>query len=115
MEVRYTTPDEKGENRRQRNARFAAAADQPDPTPEIDVPAEGSHLWEWFWTLSRRRRGGPEAITYSEVADWQRLTGTAVRPEEIQVLMRMDDAFLSQVGEERREAEARAAAKRERT
>lgn len=64
------------------------------------LPSEGAHLWEWFWTVSRRRRTGPEAITYSDLDAWRRLTRTPVLPEEIEILMRMDDAFLTEVREE---------------
>jgi hypothetical protein len=78
------------------------------------VPPEGGHLWDWFWTISRRRRSGPEAITYAEIGEWQRVTATLVRPEEITVLMRMDDAFLSEVRAEQQAAEERAREKRER-
>lgn len=52
--------------------------------------------------MSARRKSGPEALTYAEVGEWQRLTGTPIRPEEVEMLMRMDDAFLSEVREEER-------------
>ncbi len=58
--------------------------------------------------MSRRRRSGPEAITYGELGEWQRLTRTAVRPEEVEILMQMDDAFLSEVRKEQAEARERA-------
>lgn len=70
------------------------------PSPEYEVPEAGDHVWEWFWALSARRRSGPEALTYAEVGEWARLTATPIRPEEVEMLMRMDDAFLSEVREE---------------
>lgn len=72
------------------------------------VPPEGEHLWDWFWELSRRRRSGPEALTFAEIGEWQRLTRVQVRPEEVGILMRMDDAFLDAVREEQRAAAERA-------
>lgn len=77
-------------------------------SPEIEVPLEGAHLWDWFWTLSSRRRGGPEALTFAEVGEWQRLTQTMVRPEEVALLMKMDDAFLIEMGKEQKAAAERA-------
>lgn len=94
-------PDEKGETRRQRNARFG------QPSPENDIPDAVEHVWEWFWDLSARRKSGPEALTYAEVGEWQRLTGTAIRPEEVEMLMKMDDAFLAECREEQRSHQAR--------
>ena len=89
-------PDENGETRRQRNTKFG------HPSPDYDAPDAVAHVWEWFWDLSARRKSGPEALTYAEIGEWQRLTGTAIRPEEVEMLMKMDDAFLADVREEQR-------------
>lgn len=86
--------DEKGETRRERNARFGAE------TPDIDVPHEGGHVWDWFWSLSNRRRTGPEALSFAEIGEWQRLTGQDVLPVEIEMLLSMDDAYLRAVRED---------------
>ena len=93
--MRYDTADEKGETRRQRNSKFG------QPSPEQEVPDAAEHVWDWFWTLSARRKSGPEALTYAEVGEWQRLTGNAIRPEEVEMIMRMDDALLAEVGKEK--------------
>jgi hypothetical protein len=94
--------DEKGETRRQRNARF------DEPSPEIDVPPEGEHVWGWFWELSHRRGTGPEALTFGEVAAWRRLTGQDVEPAEVEMIMAMDDAYLRAVREDQAAARERA-------
>lgn len=91
-------PDENGETRRERNARFE------EPSPDLDLPEAGAHVWEWFWEISARRRSGPEALSYAEVGEWQRLTSTQVRPEEVEMLMKMDNAYLAEVREEQRAA-----------
>lgn len=96
-------PDEKGETRRARNTRFG------QPSPSVEVPPLGQHVWEWFWTLSNRRRTGPEALSFAEIGEWQRLTGTAVLPEEVEMLMQMDDAYLAEVRKEQEAAHVRAA------
>ena len=65
-------------------------------------------MWEWFWELSGRRRSGPEALTYAEIGEWQRLAGVQVRREEVELLMRMDDAFIAEVRKEQSAALKRA-------
>lgn len=94
--------DEKGETRRQRNERFEEAS------PDIEVPEEGGHVWDWFWTLSARRRSGPEALSFGEVAEWCRLLLQDVLPAEVEMLMEMDDAYLRAVREEQAASRARA-------
>ncbi len=75
------------------------------------MPEAGAHLWDWFWELSKRRRSGPEPLTFGEIGEWGRLTGTAVRPEEVSILLRMDDAFIAQAREEQNDAAVRASEK----
>ncbi|MBD7952719.1 hypothetical protein H9654_00745 [Stenotrophomonas sp. Sa5BUN4] len=94
--------DEQGETRRQRNERFEIA------TPDMDLPDEGLHVWEWFWDLSARRRAGPEALSYSDVGDWQRLLQLDLLPQEVAMLMAMDDKYLAAVREDQAAARERA-------
>lgn len=63
-------------------------------------------MWGWFWRLSNRRPG-TDPLSYAEVGEWQRLTCTPVRPEEVEMLMRMDDAYLSEMRKEQAAARAR--------
>lgn len=108
LSVRYELPDEKGETRRQRNAKFGVAS------PDIEVPDEGQHVWDWFWEkLTNRRKSGPEALTHAEIGEWQRLTRTQVLPEEIEMLIAMDDAYMKAYRDEQ-EAQRAAAADRNR-
>ena len=98
-------PNEHGETRRQRNQKFN------QPAPPVEIPSEGAHLWHWFWSLSNRRPSGPEPLSYAEVGEWQRLTHTPIRPEEVEMLMRMDDAYLAEVRKEQAAAADRASKK----
>ena len=88
-EVRYETPDEKGECRWERHLRFK----QPIP-PAPDLPACATHVWGWFWVLSAQRHSGPEAISYAEIEAWARLTGVSPTPHEVALLMAMDIAWM---------------------
>ncbi|WP_420465624.1 phage tail assembly chaperone [Panacagrimonas sp.] len=102
--VRYETANPDGETRREYNARFKQDHVTPDP-PEI--PDVVWHVWEWFWTLCRRRLQGPQPLTHSEVRAWRDNTLTPVTPEEIEMLFAMDDAWLTQSGIELREHDER--------
>lgn len=94
-------PDAKGETRRARNARFEQS------TPEVDMPEEAAHVWDWFWLLSGRRRSGPEALSYAELRAWQEMAACDVLPQEVAMLMAMDDAYLRAVREEQAAARER--------
>lgn len=96
-------PDENGEKRRDRNIKFG----NQSLNPALEIPVEGEHLWEWFWKVSNRRKTGPESISYAEIGEFQRMTGVAVRPGEVDILMAMDDSFLSEVRKEQQAAAAR--------
>lgn len=70
-------------------------AEVPPPPP---VPEAGEHLVFWFRELSARRTAGfdsPNPITCTEVESWARLTNTQIRPDEVKLIFRMDEAYLS--------------------
>lgn len=67
--------------------------------PEIDPAAD--HLWQWFWDVHRGRQAGMNgwlALSATELKAWAELTGEIVRPEEWQIIRKMDQAFLEAVG-----------------
>ncbi|KAF1016176.1 MAG: hypothetical protein GAK31_01665 [Stenotrophomonas maltophilia] len=94
--------DEKGETRRQRNERFGASS------PQLQIPDAASHVWEWFWQLSGRRHSGPEPLTFADVGQWSRLLLIDLLPEEVEMLMAMDDQYLRAVREDQAAARERA-------
>lgn len=100
MFTRYDIPREGGETRRQYNAKFG----QAEKNQPVIIPPQARHVWDWFWQLSNRRVSGPEVLSYSEVQAWARMTATPVRPEEVEMLMAMDDAYVAEVREEQRAA-----------
>lgn len=104
--VRYDMPDENGETRRERHKRFH----QPDP-PTASPPHEVAHLWDWFWALSNRRQSGPEPLAFAEIEAWSRMTATPIRPEEVEMIAAMDDAYVSATREEQAAAMERARSK----
>lgn len=67
--------------------------------PGIDVPDVVSHVWRWFWSLNRRRTQGPNPIGFAEIESWSRMTRTEVLPVEIEMLIAMDDAFITAAAE----------------
>lgn len=46
---------------------------------------------------------GAEPIAWRDIADWSRLTGNDLRPEELRMLIDMDGAFRSAIADERSE------------
>lgn len=101
--VRYDMADENGETRRQRNERFGLAE-----SPEKKVPGAAGHIWGWFWELSGRRHSGPEALTFADIGQWASLLQIELLPEEVRMLMAMDDQYLRAVREEQTAARERA-------
>lgn len=70
---------------------------------EPEIPEEGQHLWDWFWVLSERRQKGFDSanpITFSEIKAWVDVTGVIVLPEEVEVLIIMDTAYLKAISQE---------------
>ena len=69
--------------------------------PELDGPGcarELLYLLEWFGELSAARGAGvagPNPISFAEIAAWARLTGADPSPAEVQILRRIDAAFLA--------------------
>jgi len=67
------------------------AGDRPNP------PEAGVRLWNAFLALSRTRSyhmAGPEAIRFTEIEAWCRLTRTPLAPHHIRILADMDEAWL---------------------
>lgn len=87
--MRYDSTDEKKETRRERNENFGK------DSPEVDVPEQGAHLWEWFWILSgqRARGDGPQALRMADIESWNRMSGSMMRSDELDVLLAMDGAY----------------------
>lgn len=67
-----------------------------------DMPLELAYLWVWFQELSATRGSngfGPNAITYTEIDTWARLTDTIIRPPEVRMIMTLDALFRLAVNE----------------
>jgi hypothetical protein len=65
-----------------------------------EVPVELAYVMRWFWELSRWRGHtgfGPAPISPHDIEAWARLTGIAPTMFELDVLRRLDDAFLTTV------------------
>jgi len=102
--VRYETPDENGETRRERNARFGVES------PEIEPVEGGEFLLSVFWALNGIRSqgfAGPDPIRPRDIIDWSELTGTVLHQEERSIFLRMDAAFRAAWYAEAEEARAR--------
>lgn len=64
-----------------------------EPAP---LPWALRHIWEWFHELAGRAGSngfGPNPLSYTEIAAWARLTGRHPQPHEVQLLLRLHDAW----------------------
>lgn len=71
------------------------------------MPDYLAYLWAWFWELSSRRKsgmGGPEPISYADIAHWAALTCSDPTPQEVGVLVAIDMAYLAAIADEHSEA-----------
>lgn len=88
-------------------AEFNIAFGAENKTPDVpEVPDIVEHVWTWWWQLNSRRAPGFDAmapITYSEIYHWSTLTRTQITPNEINMLIQMDDAYIQAVNVERKE------------
>lgn len=82
---------------------------QSDKIEEPIIPDDGDYLWDAFWSLSRRRQqgfNGPQPLSFSEVGYWLALKREQLSPPEVDILIAMDDAFLSSIEQEREDQRA---------
>jgi len=97
--VRYEIPDEKGETRRELNARMNVAH-----TPPFIIPPEAKYIWDWYFSLhekvARYREGCYHPIPPSEYLAWATLTGIIVYPWEYDIMMAMDAVFCDETNKE---------------
>ena len=71
-------------------------------------PSSAWYFWQWFWTeLHPRRRSGPEAIGWADIEAWARVRQIRIEPEEAQILMAMDDAYLRETRSEQKDLRER--------
>jgi hypothetical protein len=63
------------------------------------LPREAVHIWTWFLELCGARSSngwGPNPLGFQDIRAWAELTGTTIRPVEVQVLLRLDQEWLSE-------------------
>lgn len=97
--IRYSTKDDKGETRSERNKRFGFAS-PPDPM----IPKRARYMWRWFWDLhSQRQHGmnGPQPLSFLEMKAWSEMTGTLLSSEEWSVIVALDRAYRDALADER--------------
>jgi len=66
--------------------------------PSPDLPLLLEYIWANFGELTARRgagMAGPNPLTYQEVQAWARLTQRHPSPDEVRLLMRLDDRMLA--------------------
>ena len=69
-------------------------------------PPEGTeHIWNIFWELrgcSAAGFGGPNRITFVDIDAWGRVRSTKLENFIVDIILRMDTAYMDEVYRERR-------------
>lgn len=75
---------------------LAANTGRTDTRLSLTCPPGCLSVWSAFIQLSRTRPQGMEAggITFAEIEAWQRLTGVALSPWELDTLVELDARLL---------------------
>lgn len=88
-------------------ARLLIAADDAGAAGgQVHVPEAGVLAWRWFIDLSNARTyhsGGPNPITYTEIAAYAALMREPLRPQDVQLIRAMDDAWTRAIVSRKRE------------
>lgn len=55
-------------------------------------PVAGQHIWDWFWELDRGRQAGMQAnaLSWGDIGEWQRMTGTELDAWELNAIRQME-------------------------
>jgi len=80
-----------------------AGHDIPLEYQSLPLPSSYGYCWQWFSELSRTRTSngyGQDAIRYSEIEAWGRLTHTQIDYLEVRAIMQLDGAYLSHQSEQ---------------
>lgn len=109
--ARYDTPDNRGETRRARNARFDMEDKSPD---DIEPSDDWVHLWVWFWDLMAEREqsaSGLQPLTSAGIMNWMTVSGERPSREDLAIIKAMDVSYRNAMSQEmeaqRRRDEAR--------
>ena len=73
-----------------------------------------AHVWNWFCQLSGQRQrddGLPQPLSFHDITAWAALLGVSPGPHEIQMIMEIDAAFVSEAVRQRAKDRERAARK----
>lgn len=76
------------------------------PTPECpEIPDQGRFVFSLFWDLNKKRRpseGGTFPLLPTDIEGHLRLSGEAIDEYDYKLIGAMDDAYISEVGKERK-------------
>ncbi|RLE28264.1 MAG: hypothetical protein DRJ65_00105 [Acidobacteria bacterium] len=77
--------------RRQFLKRISSVEDIKDELQSDQVSDRAYYLWEWYWEVKMAANNGmTNAITWTSVLDWMRVTCESVTPWESRVIIKMD-------------------------
>lgn len=77
---------------------ISSGHDIPEEYQSLPLPSSYGYCWQWFSELSRTRTSngyGQDAIRYSEIEAWGRLTNIELDYLEVRAIMQLDGAYLA--------------------
>ena len=68
--------------------------------PVVQKPRAGTFLLSWFHELSRARVYSgdiPQPISYHDIKVWSEMTGTTIKPHQVQALIELDEVYRAEL------------------
>ena len=103
----HTVPSRTGRVKVTRSEYNRNAGVEPPEPPEM--PDCAVHAWAAWTRLNSRRSQGEDIVPISDplMESFERMTGTILTPEDVQMIEAIDSAFISQVNIERKDMHER--------
>lgn len=70
---------------------------------EPDIPESAAHVWHYFIQLNRARGSngfGANPLSYTEIKNWCELSGIRLEQWELDAIVEMDSAFITESAKE---------------
>jgi hypothetical protein len=78
----------------------------PPPEGSLELPFYLSHVWEQFMDIqfpAQSNGFGPLPLTFTEIAEWTRLTGQELLPWEVDCFRKLSAAYVASVAHRQKE------------
>lgn len=84
-----------------------ASGEDVEDLENPDLPPAAEYLWTWFFRISKGRASygyGAAPLTWGDLDAWMRITGVNLSPAEADILLSMDNAYISAMAKKNEKA-----------